>query len=125
MDFAIGEDRKKKIKEMSRTSEFGKKRTLAELEHRIQKVYAFLRDMGSTNSEVKPRILSKNEIAKLFFQCYNDSDKNTIDSIILQAINEKDAIFSSNIHKDFPNLFPEKKNRNIGPRALELEGWNI
>ena len=59
MDFAIGEDRKKKIKEMSRTSEFGKKRTLAELEHRIQKVYAFLRDMGSTNSEVKPRILSK------------------------------------------------------------------
>lgn len=105
MDFEIGEDRKKKIREFNRDSEYGEIRTKQILSMRLQKVLNFIGDIGTTKSEVKAKVLTAKEIAELFYEVYNTQDKYTISSVVEAALNRKDVVFSPDVYRDFPDIF--------------------
>lgn len=112
-DYEIGEDRKAKNRELAKDNRFGRKRTKVALERRVNIVMNMMKDLGSTHTDVKPRLLGKQEVAKLIFQCYNDTDKNTIDDILEQALEERNTIYSKKMYEDFPEIFDPK---TIEPR---------
>lgn len=108
-------ERKQMLKETAREAEFSPQRTKLALERRVGTVINTFRDLGSTHTAVKPRLLNKHEIAKLVFECYNSEDKNIIDSVLNGALEEKTTLYSKQMYKDFPQLFPrptKKKSLN-------------
>ena len=111
-EFEVGmtqEERKQALRERNKDAEFGKRRTKDALERRVGMAVNMLRDMGSTHTAVKPRILSKDEAAKLIFECYNTEDKNVVDSVLLQALESKSTMFSQDMYRHYPELFSVKK----------------
>lgn len=113
-DFKVGmteEDRKRMMKELNKEAEFGKLRTKEALERRVNTAVNMIRDMGSTHTDVKPRLLTQHEIAKLIFDCYNSEDKNVVDTVLDGALTPKDTIYSLAMYKDQPDIFslPRKK----------------
>lgn len=114
MNFTVGmteEERKQAMKERNKESEFGRKRTKDAIERRLGTAMNMIRDLGSTHTAVKPRLLSQHEIAKLIFDCYNTEDKNVVDSVLNGALLDKDTIYSVNMYRQYPELFslPKKK----------------
>lgn len=115
-DFDIGmteEERKKKLRERQRSAEFGEKRTLDALSRRVSIVENMARDLGSSHTAVKPRSLTQHDIAKLIYECYNSDDKNIVDTILEQALDEKTTMYSADLYHDFPDLFSLKKKKKM------------
>lgn len=115
MDVGLSEDeRKKRLRELNRDAEFGRKRTKAALERRVNIVVNMLRDLGSTHTDVKPRLLKRSEMSKLIFECYNTEDKNVVDSVIDQSLDERSTMYSRNVYADFGDMFeyePKRRQR--------------
>ena len=120
MDFEIGEDRKKKIKEATREKKFSRRRVLETLKKRTQVVMGRLKQCGTTYTDVSARVLTREEISKLFFQCYNSQDKEIIDTVVSESLYPKVTMTSSDVYRDFPDLFkrPEKKR---GDKASAMQ----
>lgn len=120
-EFDIGDDRKAKIKEQSKASEFGRLITRNKLERRVGIVMNALKNLGSTHSEVRPRVLDKHEIAKLIYDCYNEEDKNRIDTVIDEALMQKNTMFARQMYLDFPELFmvKNKEKKSLTRSMLE------
>ena len=118
--YDIGDDRKAKLREQRRSAEFGKLITHNKLEQRVAIVMNAISNLGSTHSEVRPRLLNKHEIAKLIYDCYNEEDKNRIDTVIDEALMQKDTMFSTLLYADFPTLFvpPKKKQMTFTESML-------
>lgn len=115
MEFDVGmteEERKAALREQQKAAEFSPKRTVAALERRVGIVENMCRDLGSSHTAVKPRLLSRHEIAKLIYGCYNTEDKNVVDSIIDQALDEKETMYSPQIYHDYPELFALKRKKS-------------
>lgn len=116
MNFTVGmseEERKAAMRQRNIESEFGPTRTRDALERRVNTALNFLRDLGSTHTEVKPRLLSQHDIAKLIFECYNSDDKNVVDTILDGALIDKETLYSSAMYREHPDLFalPKKKKK--------------
>ena len=107
-EYDIGADRKKQNKELARSANFGRLRTQKALDRRVTTVMTMIRDLGNTHTEIRAELLSKHEITKLIFECYNDTDKHTIDAVIGQAMESRSTIYSTNMYQDFPDLFNPK-----------------
>ena len=121
-EFDVGmsmEERKQALRELNRDAEFGKKRTTDALERRVNMVVNMLRDLGSTHTAVKPRVLSSDETAKLIFECCNMEDKNVVDSVLTQALEPKDTLYSENMYKHYPELF--QRQSTTRDRTLEAQ----
>lgn len=113
-NFTVGmteEDRRRAMKERNKEAEFGQLRTKEALDRRVGAAVNMLRDLGSTHTDVKPRLLTQHEIAKLVFECYNSEDKNVVDDVLAGALTAKDTIYSAAMYRSFPELFalPKKK----------------
>lgn len=122
LDHEIGVSDAEKLRKTMRENEFGPGNTIMKLSRRTSRILNDLNNIQSGESAVNARVLSRNEIAKLFFECYNISNKNTIDSIIDQSIAQPYIIACSGVgderfpdrqdiqcpnqmYKDFPELF--------------------
>ena len=124
-EFEVGmtqEERKEALRERNRDAEFGKKITLDALERRVGMTINMLRDLGSTHTSVKPRLLSKEEAAKLIFECYNMEDKNVVDSVLEQALSPQDAVISKSLYKAYPELFPWPEPRHDNTLEAQRAG---
>lgn len=104
-DFQIGDDRKAKSKEFMQASEFGKARTRAELDNRVPKITNAINQIGSTNTSVTARLLGKAEAGQLFYEFFNETDKYASIPVLMQALDDKDALWSDSVYHDFPQLF--------------------
>lgn len=111
MDYQIGQDRKASTKEFLKQSEFGRVRTKAALTKRVTTALNFIGNIGSTRAGVRPILLDQTELAKLFYEFFNETDKYTVDSVLTQAVRPKRALYSMMVYDDFPELFqrPEDK----------------
>lgn len=101
----IGEDRKKKIREQSLAAKFGEKITRQKLEKRCSIVVSALQSMSTSHSKIHPRLMNRHEISKLIYECYNNEDKNKVDLIIDQSLDQKLVMFSPQMYNDFPEIF--------------------
>lgn len=125
IEFEVGmsqEERKQALRERNRDAEFGKKRTKDALERRVGMAVNMLRDLGSTHTAVKPRLLSKEELAKLVFDCYNSEDKNVIDNVLTQALEHKNTLYSKEMYRQYPELFSIKKRKQDNTLAAQKAG---
>lgn len=116
-DFAVGlseEERKAYLRELNRETEFGTKNTKAALERRVDTVANSIRELGSTHTEVKAHLLTKAEMARLVYECYNTEEKNALDSILMGALEDKDTIYSVSMYKEYPELFSIRKKLKTG-----------
>lgn len=104
-DFQIGDDRKAKSKEFMQASEFGKARTRSELDNRVPKIANAINQIGSTNTSVTARLLGKAEAGQLFYEFFNETDKYASIPVLMQALDDKDALWSDSVYHDFPQLF--------------------
>ena len=121
-DFAVGiseEERKAMLKEQQRANKFGPLITAKKLERRVMSIEGLCRDLGSSHTAVKPRILTQHDVSKLIYECYNSEDKNVVDAVLDQALIEKDVLYSSQMYKDYPELFALKKKKR--DRMLEAQ----
>lgn len=124
-DFKVGmteEERKQMLKERNKESEFGPKKTQAALERRVSMCMNMIRDLGSTHTAVKPRLLDKHEIAKLIFECYNTEDKNVINNVLEGALDVKTTLHSQKMYTEFPDIFVEKKKDNNRTLSAQKAG---
>lgn len=130
-DFQIGDDRKAKSKEFLQASEFGKARTRAELDNRVPKIINAINQIGSTNTSVTARLLGREEAGQLFYEFFNETDKYASIPVLMQALEDKETLWSDNIYNDFPQMFrkPEEKydvyDKAIGRNSLKRSRQNI
>lgn len=103
----LGEDLAEKRKEALASAEFGEVNTRNAMDNRIETVTQAIKQSGTTHSSISAEMLSKEEVAKLFFQCYNSDDSRFLDRVIDQSIHDKLTIVSSDVRRDFPGLFPK------------------
>lgn len=122
LDHEIGVSDAEKLRATMRENEFGPGNTLTKLTRRTSRILNDLNNIQSGESQVKAQVLTREEIAKLFFECYNDSDKNTVAEVIDQAIpqpyimacpgvggedfpSKQDTQYPNQMYEDFPDLF--------------------
>ena len=106
LDHEIGVSDAEKLRATMRENEFGPGNTLTKLTRRTSRILNDLNNIQSGESQVKAQVLTREEIAKLFFECYNDSDKNTVAEVIDQAIPQPYIMACSGVGgEDFPDLF--------------------
>lgn len=123
-NFTVGmseEDRHRAMKERNKEAEFGSLRTREALERRVGATVNMLRDLGSTHTDVKPRLLTQHEIAKLIFDCYNTEDKNVVDDVLEGALQQKDTIYSASMYRNFPELFSLPKKKRTIDKTLQAQ----
>lgn len=111
VDFKVGmtqEERKTAIKAVEKGKEFSELKTRLALERRVSIVLNMLRELGSTHTDVQARLLTRHDMSKLIYDCYNVSDKNVVDAVLDSAIENKDALYSIPMYRDFPELFSIK-----------------
>ena len=113
VEFEIGDDRKKKLKEASRQKRFDRRRTRETLKRRTQNLITRMKNCGTTYTDVSTRLLTREEVSKLFFQCYNSTDKDIIDTVVTESLNPKTTIYSKSVYRDFPDLFRPPKKKTV------------
>ena len=123
-NFTVGmteEERRRAMKEMNKEAEFGRIRTREALERRVNTAVNMLRDLGSTHTDVKPRLLTQHEIAKLVFECYNSEDKNIVNSVLAGALINKDTIYSAAMYREYPDLFSLPRKPKGANKTLQAQ----
>lgn len=106
IEFQIGDDREKVAKEnMKDSNEFSRLKTIAALTKRTEIISNSVSALGGNYSQVEPETLGREEIARLIYDCFNDDDKYTADSVLKQALANKTAIVSTKVYDDCPELF--------------------
>lgn len=101
----VGESRKEAIREAMAQNEFSEQNTMVTVEKRTRDVMNSIKRSGSSNTALSSAMLSREEVAKLFYQCYNADDGVPLDSVIEQSLFPKSALASDVVHRDFPDLF--------------------
>lgn len=123
VDFKIGDDRAKMAKRYLKEKQFGYARTVAALEKRTRIVLGALSSMGTAAINVNTELLSKSDMSRLFYDCYNESTKYTTDTLLEQALHPKIALLSDAVYEDFPELFSKPKERDsVIDEAYRLHG---
>lgn len=102
----LGEDMEKARKEALADADFGEINTRNAMGNRIETVVQAIKASGTTHSSISAEMLSKEEVSKLFFQCYNSDDGRFLDKVIAQSIKPKIMLVSTEVRRDFPGLFP-------------------
>ena len=106
VDVELGEDMAKARKEAATEAEFGEVNTRTMMGSRIETVTQSIKASGTTNSSISAEMLTREEVAKLFFQCYNPDDGRVLDQVIHQSVDQKIGLYSTDVRRDFPGLFP-------------------
>ena len=111
----LGEDMAVKRKEALANADFGEINTRNAMNNRIETVVQAVKARGTTHSSINAEMLTREQVSKLFFQCYNSDDSRFLDKVIDQSIDPKVSLTSVEVRRDFPGLFPkpeiEKEDR--------------
>lgn len=126
VEVELGESRAKAMAEARAEAPFGEKNTRNAMDKRLETVVQAIRASGTTHTAINAEVLTKEEVAKLFFQCYNNDDNPSLDRVIEQSVNQKDAIVSTTVRRDFPGLFqrPEEESEDRFA-ALQRRGTTL
>lgn len=114
----IGEDRAAALARSRHDAPYGEFNTRNALNNRNAVVSAAIERSRTTHTSITARPLTKNEISKLFFQCYNSDSDRLLDAVIDQSILPKPAVYSQDVVRDFPELFPPKQQRQVDRTML-------
>lgn len=107
IEFDIGDDREAKVSAATRENKWTRRKTQAALLRRTTTVMDRLSSIGPTPTCVRVTQLDRMEIAKLFYACYNTVDKETVDAVVSQALDQRPVQTSQLVYDDFPDLFPQ------------------
>lgn len=103
----LGEDRAAARKEAASQADYGEVNTRTMMNSRIETVTQAIKASGTTHSSINAEFLGREEVSKLFFQCYNPDDSRFLDQVISQSVDQKVGIISTEVRRDFPGLFPK------------------
>lgn len=107
VDVDLGEDMAKARREALADADFGEVNTRNAMNNRIETVVQAVKASGTTHSSINAEMLDREQVSKLFFQCYNSDDSRFLDKVIEQSVDPKITLTSVEVRRDFPGLFPK------------------